>query len=395
MALRGTRAYLTAVGLIISAALLIACALRPSTEPWTFIDTLPQPSASGDAAGTTSVESHAINTPNDGHFVHAGSVVATTGGVRSFWYHATYEGAADADIQSSLFDGKTWSTPGTLTTAREVGRDIGLKVKSLANPVPFRHPSGELWLFISVSRLSGWATSDIILKKSRDDGRTWGPATRLVTSPFFNISHLTKTPPVLMAGGLIGLPSYFELKIKYPVLFVLDSEGRVVNRRRIGPGGDIALQPSIVVTGPRTAVALMRRLKQSRLHRILVSRTSDGGATWTRPIPTNLPNPGGAVSALRYDSDKIIIAYNADPNEEMQIALAVSGLDGARWRKIGEPVPENRLVPYDRVAYPYLARTAPGQFDIVYSRLLGKIIGHARFTDAWIAQHLNAEGSAR
>ena len=389
MAVRKNNIYVALAASIVSAGLVMACALRASHEPWAFLDPIPHVAAST----TPALKGYTVNNPNDGLFVHAGSVVATEKGARAFWYHATYEGSADARIETSHFDGNGWSPQQTVTSAADVARDIGLTVKSVANPVPFRHPSGELWLFISVSRLSGWATTEIVLKRSRDDGATWGPATRLITSPFVNISHLTKTPPVLMANGLIGLPSYFEMRIKYPVFFVLDREGRVVDRRRMGAGGNVALQPSVVVTGPRSAVALMRRLKGANVHRVLMTRTSDGGETWTRPIPTNLPNPGGAVSAIRYDADRLLIAYNADPAEEMQIALAVSDLNGTRWRKIGEPVPENRLVQYDRVAYPYLARTGPGQYDVVYSRLLGKIIGHARFTDAWIAERLSSEGS--
>lgn len=363
---------------------MLAFKMRPAGEPWTFVDNVPEVSSEG----PPQVQNFPVNLPNDGRFVHAASLVATPAGLRAFWYHATYEGGRDTTIDTSVFDGSKWSNTSVVTNGAGVGRDIGMKVKALANPVPFRHRSGELWLFMSVSRLSGWATSEIVLKRSSDDGATWSPAQRLYVSPFVNISHLTKAPPILMSGNRIGLPSYFEMKIKYPVLIVLDAEGRVIDRKRMGGGGDVALQPSIVVTGSKSAVALLRRLKGSASHRVLVSRTSDGGETWTKPVPTNLPNPGGAVSALRYDANRLLIAYNDDPNEEMQIAIAVSDLNGSKWRKLGEPVPENKIVRYDRVAYPYLIQSMPGQFDLIYSRLFGKLIGHARFSGAWLAERL-------
>jgi predicted neuraminidase len=358
--------------------------MHRGNEPWAFVDRVPEALPDGSPV----IQKLTVNTPNDEKFAHAASLITVRNGLRAFWYHATYEGAADARLDTSTLNGTNWSPSETLVTSADLSREIGVSIKSLANPVPFRHPNGELWLFFCVSRLSGWATSEILLKRSTDDGKTWKPAERLYASPFVNISHMTKTPPVLMSGNRIGVPSYFEMKIKYPVLLVLNEDGRVIDRRRMGGGGFSAIQPSIVVTGKRTAVALMRRLKTSTLHRVLVSRTTDGGDTWSAPIPTNLPNPGGAVSAIRYDANRLLIAYNDNPLEEMQVALAVSDLSGAKWKKIGEPVPENRLVLYDRVAYPYLIQSAPGKYDLVYSRLFGKLIGYAGISGAWIAERL-------
>ena len=71
------------------------------------------------------------------------------------------------------------------------------------------------------------------------------------------MSHLTKSPPVLLSGGRIGLPAYEEMNWAFPVLLVLNDNGRVVDRRRMGNGGKVGFQPSIVVTGRTTAVALI------------------------------------------------------------------------------------------------------------------------------------------
>ena len=357
--------------------------MAPRGEPWTFVVEIPQTPIRGDL----DLRSEVITPAHEPDFVHGASLVATPTGLLAFWYRAVYEGAANAELVSSSFDGSRWSPTNVVTNSGRVSHDAGLTIKSLANPVPFRRSENEIWLFFSASRLSGWATSEIMLMRSHDNGQTWGPAERLYASPFSNISHLTKSPPVLFSDGRIGLPAYQELNRKFPVMLVLNADGRVIDRRRMGPGGKVGIQPSIVVTGTSTAVAFIRRLEGSSVQRVLVSRTSDGGQTWSPPVPTNLPNPNSAVSAIRYDASHILLAFNDDPELRSDIKLAISDLEGIYWQRIGTLAVVNKDGPSDRVMYPYLIESQPGQFDLVYSQQL-KAIDHVRVSSAWVQHNL-------
>jgi predicted neuraminidase len=371
--------------LLLCSSLLLALLIHkmaPDRTPWTFVVDVPQTPVRGSLEPQAAV----LTPPHEDHFVHGASLVATPTGLLAFWYRAKYEGAADGQLISSSYDGSRWSPTTVVTNSRTVSRDIGLTVKSVANPVPFRRSPTEIWLFFSVSRLSGWATSEILLMRSRDNGLTWGPAERLYASPFLNMSHLTKSPPVLLSGGRIGLPAYQEMNRKFPVMLVLNENGRVVDRRRMGNGGKVGYQPSIVVTGPTTAVAFIRRLRSSSPKTVRVSRTSDGGQTWSLPEATNLPNPGGALSAIRYDDGHIMLAFNDDPNVEHDISLAISDLKGKEWKTLGAIVRVNESDD-DLVMYPYLIESQPGQFDVVYSRVV-KTINHIRVSSAWVQNHL-------
>jgi predicted neuraminidase len=225
-----------------------------------------------------------------------------------------------------------------------------------------------------------------MLMRSHDNGRTWGPAERLYASPFLNMSHLTKSVPIRLSGGRIALPAYHEMNRKYPVMLVLNEDGRVIDRRRMGNGGKVGYQPSIVATGPTTAIAFVRRLKSSRPQRILVSRTSDAGRTWSPPAPTDLPNPGGPIDAIRYDGTRILLAFNDDPESESNVSLAFSNLDGTSLRRIGMVARIDDAVPNDAVMYPYLIESHPGQFDVVYSRP-AKAIDHVRISSAWVQRN--------
>jgi predicted neuraminidase len=364
--------------------------MAPRGEPWTFVVEIPQTPIRGDL----DLRSEVITPAHEPDFVHGASLVATPTGLLAFWYRAVYEGAANAELVSSSFDGSRWSPTNVVTNSGRVSHDAGLTIKSLANPVPFRRSENEIWLFFSASRLSGWATCEIMLMRSHDNGQTWGPAERLYSSPFLNMSHLTKSPPVLLSGGRIGLPAYQEMNRKFPVMLVLNDDGRVIDRRRMGNGGKIGYQPSIVVTGQTTAVAFVRRLKSSTPQRILVSRTSDGGQTWSPPAPTDLPNPGGPISAIRYDDSRILLAFNDDPEVERDIKLAFSDLEGKTLQRIGTVAHVDDSVPDDAVMYPYLIASQPGQFDIVYSRP-ARAIDHVRVSSAWVQHNLQTPTAQR
>jgi predicted neuraminidase len=362
--------------------LLLFYRMAPDDRPWAFVVNVPKTPV----RGTLDIAIKTLTPPTEDHFVHAPSLVATPTGLLAFWYRAIYEGANDAQIMSASFDGSKWSKPTAITDSERIGRDIGLTVKSLANPVPFRRSANEIWLFVTTSRLSGWATSEILLMRSYDNGKTWGPAKRLFTSPFVNISMLTKSPPVLLSDGRIGLPAYAEFYNMFPVMLVLDESGRVIDRRRMGDGGQVGIQPSIVVTGKTTAVALIRRLRTSSRRRALVSRTSDGGKTWSVPEPTNLPNPSGPLSAVRYDSSHILMAFNDDPRTESNVSLAISDLEGVRWRRVGPVAVVSKQAPDNRAMYPYLIQSAPGQYDVVFSRSRDAI-DHVRVSSSWIERN--------
>jgi predicted neuraminidase len=360
-------------------AVLLVRGMANRVAPWTFVVDVPK----APVRGSLKLTSEVITPPGEKDFVHGPSIIETPTGLLAFWYRAVYEGANNAELVSARFDGTNWSPTKVVTNSRTVTRDAGLAIKSLANPVPFRRSPTEIWLFFAASRLSGWATCEIMLMRSHDNGQTWGPAERLYASPFLNMSHLTKALPIRLSGDRIALPAYHEMDTKYPVMFILNKDGRIIDRRRMGNGGEVGYQPAIVPTGPKTAIAFVRRLKNGRPQRILISRTNDAGLTWTIPAPTELPNPGGPIAAIRYDDTRILLAFNDDPDDERNVKLAFANLDGSVLRRIGTLAQKQEQIAGDEVAYPVLVESEPGQFDVVFSRPR-KSIEHVRVSSAWV-----------
>lgn len=363
--------------------------------------------------------------------VHAASIAALPDGrLFSTWFGGSREGATDVKVYGAFFDPAAgrWGEQLTLATPAQTSRDLGRLVRKMGNPVAFMVPSGELWVvYVSVT-LGGWATSHLNLIRSADMGRSWMPATRLVASPFFNLSTLAKGFPVFFDNGDIGLPVYHEMAGKFGELLVLTPEGRVRRKQRLDHG-DRSLQPVILVKDAQHAVVLQRFAGETKPPRAWRSETRDGGRTWSAVEASDLANPNSALAALALEDGRLIAVANDTEDERLRLTLLVSEDDGRHWRAIHRfedredflgrsfgpdvlrpllakdveslgPGPAADSVVRNAEAnlcrgetcawqydYPYLVRGADGDFHLVYT-WNRSFIRHLRFDRAWLEARL-------
>ncbi|MCL2162291.1 MAG: exo-alpha-sialidase [Betaproteobacteria bacterium] len=267
--------------------------------------------------------------PNPAASAHSVSLADLGGShIAAAWFAGSREGAPDVDIVFATFDGKAWSQTRPIMTRARVQNDTGRRVGKLGNPVLWRDTAGRLHLwFVSVG-YGGWACSAINHSLSDDDGITWSPARRLITSPFFNISTLVRSAPILLADGGVALPVYHELAAKRPEWLRLDARGQIVDKQRI-PASVGLLQPSAVAFDAHDIIVLMR--DASRKHRVHATRSTDGGARWTHAVATDLPNPDASVALLHLADGRLLLASNPDEHGRGQLALQVSSDRGQSW----------------------------------------------------------------
>lgn len=363
--------------------------------------------------------------------VHAASVAALPDGrLFAAWFGGEREGSTDVKVYGAFYRAETgsWSEQAVVASPEQTSRDLGRLVRKMGNPVAFMAPSGELWVvYVSVT-LGGWATSHLNLIRSADLGRSWTPATRLVTSPFFNLSTLAKGLPVFFDNGDIGLPVYHEMAGKFGELLVLSATGEVRRKIRLDHGSR-SLQPVIVVKDAQQAVALQRFAGETTPPRAWRSETRDAGRSWSPVEASGLANPNSALAALALDDGRLIAVANDTEDERLRLSLLASEDDGRHWRVIhrfedrqaflGRNVPPETLRPllvadvatlgpgparevvarnaernlcrgetcswqYD---YPYLIRGADGDFHLVYT-WNRSFIRHLRFNRAWLEARL-------
>ncbi len=151
------------------------------------------------------------------------------------YFAGSREGARDVGIYQSFFTFEsqnktldnstlknknlgTWSEPHRLLDAQKLSQLSGKFIKKLGNPITFVDRQNRVHLFVVGVSLGGWATSKIYWLCLDSTLQNLSFVRELHLSPFFNFSHLVRTPPMLKEDGGFILPIYHELANKYPLL---------------------------------------------------------------------------------------------------------------------------------------------------------------------------------
>ncbi len=370
---------------------------------------------------------------------HAACLVELGDGrVRAFWYSGSREGAPDVEIRTAVFDDArgVWDQEAPVADPDRTQRSLRRYVRKVGNPAAIRTPDGILWLFYVTVTAGGWGGSSVTALTSTDDGKSWGQARRLVSTPFFNLGTLVRGQPLLYTDGTIGLPVYEQLLGAVVEVLRVDESGSVVDRRRLSSGGS-GLQPVVLVRSAREALALLRSSGPERTQRVIATTTRDSGRHWAPPAPLSLRNPDAALSGIVLPDGRILVALNDVEGERDRLSLVVSEDGGVTWRTVyvledevaarGQPVDDAR---YDRTvealardsdarvadgrpyvesarrfmcweprchfefSYPFLVQTRRGDFHLVYT-WNRCFIKHVELSRAWLDARLAGLSHAR
>ncbi|MBI5625734.1 MAG: exo-alpha-sialidase [Nitrosomonadales bacterium] len=380
------------------------------------------------------IHSHFVSTQQNIH-THAASLVELSDGrLRAFWFQGSSEGAQDVEIFSAVFDPEKnhWGMESSIANREDTQRSLLRYVKKLGNPVARRAADGTLWLFYVTVSLGGWAGSSITAITSKDDGTTWSPARRLITSPFLNISTLVKGTPFFYGDGSMGLPVYHEFIGKFGELLRISGSGEIIDKQRLS-SGNVTLQPVVLIKNPQQSIVMMRYSGASP-RRVIATSTEDAGQHWSVPAKTTLANPDAAVSGVVLPDGRILLALNDTEAGRGALSLAISSDNGATWKTVyqledqrGQNTDPSQYVqlaaesakatepgitdaaPYAESAkrnkctaqscgfefsYPYLIQTRSGDFHLVYT-WNRSYIKHVWFTRAWLDQSLEKTSDAK
>jgi predicted neuraminidase len=320
-----------------------------------------------------------INLEQDLPFTHVASVIELgNGALAALWYGGPYEYCHDNKIYLSKKRNGGWSPPSVVMTTEQAERDLDRPLKTLGNPLICRNPDGSLRLIFITIAMGKWSASELNSCLSNDHGKTWSRVERLTLSPLCNFSELVRNRPVPLMNGGFCIPVYQELIGKFPeLLWLRERDGSLeITKTRIA-GGCSTLQPSLVPLDEKRAVVLLRDWTKAK--RVFFSRSEDSGVTWTKPSPTDLPNPDAAVSGLLLPGDRVLVAYNDSPSDRNNLSLAISSGGNLRWKKLTQI--END--PSESFFYPYLMQSSDGVIHVVYTWHVDGI-KMVSFTDAWI-----------
>ena len=269
------------------------------------------------------------------------------------WFGGSFEGAEDVGIWLARLEGGRWSSPVEVAT----GLQPDGKRLPCWNPVLFQPPNGPLTLFYKVgpSPREWWG----MVTSSSNGGRTWTPPKRLPDG----ILGPIKNKPVQLRDGTVVSPSSTESRDtppKWRVHFERSSDGgrtwtRVVPSTRGGAEVD-AIQPTILVRGDS-----LEALVRTQGHRVYATWSADGGKTWSALAETGLVNPNAGIDGVTLRDGRELLVYNnsAQARTPLNVALSPNGRD---WTPM--LVLESEPGEY---SYPAVIQTRDGLVHITYT----------------------------
>ena len=315
--------------------------------------------------------------------VHAGTITQLHDGrMLAAWFGGSREGAGDVKIYlSGLQPGSDkWSEPVVIASREQTTAELNRYIAKLGNPILFADSRKRLWLFYVTVSVGGWSGSSITLRYSDDDGESWSPAQRLVTSPFLNVSTLVKGCPIECEAGQLLLPVYHEFVRKFGEAIILSPDGNVVSKTRL-TAEQGAIQPWIVPIDRQTSQAFYRQSDYGQPS-VLTNRLNNLFESECGPVSvTNIPNPDAAIAVVRRPNGEFLMICNPIESGRHKLSLATS-IDGLEWNVIRDV--EASASP-DEFSYPYLIQAAGGEYHLVYTWNRSKI-RHVVFDDAWLEE---------
>lgn len=310
---------------------------------------------------------------------HSPAILMRKRGFSIAWFEGSQEAQADVDIYAVRFTqaGGTWQAdaPAPLLTRRALADRFAPRqlVVTLGNTV--ENEAAADAIHATVVSVGGWAMASVADVRLVQGSPV--SARKLNLSPFLNRSFLVKSPMVEMADGSHALPAYFEMGHTYGSFIRFDTQGRVVDARRITGGGNKPIQPMIVVLDRTRAVAFLRDFDPSGC--LLISHTEDGGQSWSKARATTIPNPSAPVAALSLGGGRILMAMNDDAAGADSLRLAISADEGRSWRAIHTVEKHG-----GDARYPMLRWLPDGTILLAYSHDTKRGIRACLFNLAWV-----------
>jgi len=288
---------------------------------------------------------------------HAGTLAETPEGLVAAFFGGTAERNPDVCIYICRMVNGKWTAP--MEAANGIQNDT-LRLPTW-NPVLFQIPGGDLLLFYKIgpSPSAWWG----MLKRSKDNGRSWGQAEKLPDGFLGPI----KNKPVLLSDGTLICPTSKEGK-GWRIYFETTKDwGKTWEKtdfiNEVEPY--LVIQPSILFHPD----GKLQMLSRSRNRELMTSWSSDNGKTWSPVKPSGLPNNNSGTDAVSLQDGRQLVVYNhvKPPKGESKgprtpLNVSVSN-DGKNWN--ASLILEDS--PISQYSYPAVIQTADGMVHFIYT----------------------------
>lgn len=268
------------------------------------------------------------------------------GGMLCAWFGGTYEGEDDVGIWLARRQQDGWAPPSPL---------IDHISEPHWNPVFQRLKDGSIRLYYKVGRkIADWRT---IICHSEDEGATWSTPRELVEGDATGGRGPVRSKVIQLPNGKYLAPNstergswcaYADQSVDGGKTWIrsnpvqipgLDQEAAdrpaessvAVSAQSFQGRG--VIQPTLWSTSSE-AVHMLLRSTEGRIYR---SDSSNGGALWSPPYPTELPNNNSGIDVGQLENGQLILACNPVSGNwgvRSPMRLLVSKDNGSSWEKL-------------------------------------------------------------
>ena len=212
------------------------------------------------------------------------------------------------------------------------------------------------------------------------------------------LGWMTRAHPYVLDGTRLIVPLYSD-GFSFSLMAISDDWGATwkTSTPLVGRGN---IQPTLARKKDGSLVAYMRD-NGPPPKRLMISRSTDRGETWSTVEDSDLPNPGAGAEVLVLRNGNWVLIYNDLERGRYRLAVSLSEDEGRTWRatryleRDPESADERQLGQYH---YPSITQAADGTLHATYSffaplasaavdgqgRAVRKAIKHAHFNEAWI-----------
>lgn len=282
------------------------------------------------------IEEHFVTPDMNDFDFHRSCILETSGTLCAAFKGGSGKGCANITMKEnvgiwlSFYNEGSWSTPSQIVESKD----------SVCWGPVLAELQGELLLFYRIGKDPRHSLS--FLKRSKDEGKTWGDAEMLpagIVGPT-NSKPLFDSLQNMICGSSveIGEPEDFfkatacYIEIYSPLTGLFSKYGPLeIPGKRFG-----CIEPSLFWTQEGTLKMLCRDRSQ-RIKKegwIWSAESSDQGKTWTTLEKTDLPNPDSGVEVLSLGKGQHLLFYNHSPTNRFPLTLALSQDDGKSWDKV-------------------------------------------------------------
>ena len=234
------------------------------------------------------------------------------------WFAGSRESASDVGIWHALFENGRWLPAERVPAKEQVPH---------WNPVLFCKKDGTICLFYKIGpNCSDWHT----MLTTSPDGITWTEPRELIENDISGGRGPVKNKPIYTSDGSLLAPASTEKGQWRPFIDIYEGNGSWRKVAIPTDDGINMIQPTLWESEKGCISALMRTNKE----KIYRSDSLDGGNSWCRAYPTEMPNNNSGIDCVRLEDGRLVLVCNPSaPRIRTPLTVFVSHDNGLTFTK--------------------------------------------------------------